>query len=98
MNLEFILSVFLIASVLLNGVMIWYVKKLMSKLEEDTVELSENIDVFQANLEEILNTDLVAGEPIVMQLLNDVRALGEQTENIKRRLLPQSEEDNINND
>jgi len=98
MNLEFILSVFLIASVLLNGVMVWYVKKLMSKLEEDTVELSENIDVFQTNLEEILNTDLVAGEPIVMQLLNDVRALGEQTENIKRRLLPQSEEDNINND
>lgn len=78
--------------------MVWYVRKLMSKLEEDTVELSENIDVFQANLEQILSTDLVAGEPIVMQLLTDVRALGEQVETIKTRLLPLSDEEQIKND
>ena len=96
--MEFLLSFVLLLSVVLNFVMVWYVKKLMSKLEEDTVELSENIEVFQSNLEEILNTDLVAGEPIVMQLLNDVKALGEQTENIKRRLLPSSDEEAVNND
>ena len=87
--MESILYIIISLSVSANVVLIWYVKKLMSNLDENTTELIENIEVFQNNLEEILNTDLIAGEPIVMQLLDDVKILGSQTEEIKNRLLPQ---------
>ena len=96
--MDILLLLLLAASVTFNVIMIWYVRKLITRVENDTVELSENIDVFQNNLEQILNTDLVAGEPIVMQLLEDVKTLGLQTESIKKRLLPQAEEEIENND
>ena len=95
--MDILLHILLVISVAANVTMIWYVRKLMTRLENDTVELVENIDIFQDNLEQILNTDLVAGEPIVMQLLDDVRTLGVQTENIKSRLLPQGENEELNN-
>lgn len=90
--MEPMLYILIALSVSANVVLVWYIKRLMSNLEDATMELVENIDVFQGNLEQILNTDLVAGEPIVMQLLDDVKLLGAQTENIKNRLLPQGED------
>ncbi len=90
--MEPMLYILIALSVSTNVVLVWYIKRLMSNLEDATMELVENIDVFQGNLEQILNTDLVAGEPIVMQLLDDVKLLGAQTENIKNRLLPQGED------
>lgn len=90
--MEPVLYILVLMSMTANAVLIWYVKKLMSNLDDTTTELIENIDVFQDNLEQILNTDLVAGEPVVMQLLDDVKILGAQTEEIKNRLLPQGEE------
>lgn len=95
--MDILFHILLVLSVTANVTMIWYVRKLMARLEDDTVELAENIDIFQDNLEQILNTDLVAGEPVVMQLLEDVRTLGVQTESIKRRLLPQGENEELNN-
>lgn len=90
--MEPVLYILVLMSMTANAVLIWYVRKLMSNLDDTTTELIENIDVFQDNLEQILNTDLVAGEPVVMQLLDDVKILGAQTEEIKNRLLPQGEE------
>tara|TARA_S200002703_G_scaffold158902_1_gene170559 strand:- start:874 stop:1152 length:279 start_codon:yes stop_codon:yes gene_type:complete len=90
--MEPVLYILIALSLSVNVVLVWYIKRLMSNLEDATMELVENIDVFQGNLEQILNTDLVAGEPIVMQLLDDVKLLGAQTENIKNRLLPQGED------
>lgn len=90
--MEPILYILVLISMTANAVLIWYIKKLMSNLDDTTTELIENIDVFQDNLEQILNTDLVAGEPVVMQLLDDVKILGSQTEEIKNRLLPEGEE------
>tara|TARA_B100001094_G_scaffold93881_1_gene89711 strand:- start:285 stop:563 length:279 start_codon:yes stop_codon:yes gene_type:complete len=90
--MEPMLYILIALSMSINVVLVWYIKRLMSNLEDASMELVENIDVFQGNLEQILNTDLVAGEPIVMQLLDDVKLLGAQTENIKNRLLPQGED------
>ena len=61
--MDILFHILLVLSVTANVTMIWYVRKLMARLEDDTVELAENIDIFQDNLEQILNTDLVAGEP-----------------------------------
>ena len=82
------------ASLALNGVLIWYIRKLMDMQEETAAELVENINVFQDELEKLLNTDVLTGEPVLVKLLDDVRQLGVDTEEIKLRLIPEDGEDN----
>ncbi len=57
--------------------------------DEAAAELVENINVFQDELEGLLNTDVLTGEPTLIKLLEDVRQLGVNTEEIKLRLIPE---------
>lgn len=85
--MEIIIYVIAALSVIINLILSWYIMKLLSKVDDITLELTENINAFQNNLEQILQLEIVAGEPIVMQLLEDVRTLGQQTDNIKNELI-----------
>ena len=76
------------ASFIANGILIWYIRRLMTLQEDTAAELVENINVFQDELESLLNTDVLAGEPTLIKLLDDVRELGVNTEEIKLRLIP----------
>jgi len=98
MSLEILLSAFfyLLAGVSIsaNAVLIWYIKKLLSLQEETASELVENINVFQDELEKLLNTDVLTGEPTLMKLLDDVKQFGVSTEEIKLRLIPNESGEN----
>ena len=59
--------------------------------EDTTTELAENINAFQNELEELLNTDVLSGEPTLIKLLDDVRQFGSDTEEIRKRLIPEEE-------
>jgi hypothetical protein len=82
------------ASIAANAVLIWYIKRLLTLQEETAVELVENISVFQDELESLLNTDVLTGEPTLMKLLDDVKQFGANTEEIKLRLIPEEEGEN----
>ena len=77
------------ASFVANGVLVWYIRKLMTLQEDSAAELVENINVFQDELEKLLNTDVLSGEPTLIKLLDDARQLGIDTEEIKLRLIPE---------
>lgn len=98
MSLEILLSAFfyLVAGVSIsaNAVLIWYIKKLLSLQEETASELVENINVFQDELEKLLNTDVLTGEPTLVKLLDDVKQFGINTEEIKLRLIPNESGEN----
>ena len=57
------LSVMTVLSLTANGVLIWYIRKLLTAQDEISIELSENIYAFQDELQTLLNTDVLAGEP-----------------------------------
>ena len=94
MNLEggevmtIFLSIMTVLSLAANGVLIWYIKKLLTEQDEMNIELSENIYAFQDELQTLLNTDVLAGEPTLVKLLDDVREFGDKTEEIRLRLIP----------
>ena len=77
------------ASFVANGVLVWYIRKLMALQEDSAAELVENINVFQDELEKLLSTDVLSGEPTLIKLLDDARQLGIDTEEIKLRLIPE---------
>ena len=80
-------------SLVANGVLIWYIRKLLAVQEDLSVELAENIYAFQEELEGLLDTDVLTGEPTLVKLLEDVREFGVNTENIRLKLIPQINED-----
>tara|TARA_B100000424_G_scaffold271098_1_gene272473 strand:- start:1075 stop:1392 length:318 start_codon:yes stop_codon:yes gene_type:complete len=86
------LSIMTVLSLAANGILIWYVRKLLSAQDEMNTELSENIYAFQDELQTLLNTDVLAGEPTLIKLLDDVREFGEKTEEIRLRLIPNQQD------
>tara|TARA_R100000152_G_C6735465_1_gene159682 strand:- start:608 stop:829 length:222 start_codon:yes stop_codon:yes gene_type:complete len=72
---------------------VWYIRKLISIQEDISTELAENIGVFQGELESLLNTDVLTGEPTLVKLLDDVREFGATTEELKLRLIPNEEDE-----
>lgn len=86
------LSVMTVLSLTANGVLIWYIRKLLTAQDEISIELSENIYAFQDELQILLNTDVLAGEPTLVKLLDDVREFGEKTEEIRLRLIPNQQD------
>ena len=75
-------------SFILNVTLVWYIRKLMAINEDNNIELAESISVFQDELEKLLDMDVLTGEPILVKLLDDVRQLGQDTEEIRTRLIP----------
>ena len=94
MSLEILnIFVYLFAALSLtaNCILVWYIRKIMTIHEDTTAELAENINAFQGELEKLLDTDVLAGEPTLMKLLDDVRQFGSDTEEIRTRLIPEEE-------
>ena len=86
------LSIIATLSLVFNFTLVWYVRKLLLTQEEISSELYEEILVFQEYLEAVLNTDVMAGEPTLIKLLDDVRNFAESTERIRMRLVPTIDE------
>ena len=87
-----VLSIMTVLSLTANGVLVWYIRKLLTAQDEISIELSENIFAFQDELQTLLNTDVLAGEPTLIKLLDDVREFGDKTEEIRIRLIPNQQD------
>jgi hypothetical protein len=100
MNLEIetimTILIWILATVSLTGnaMLVWYIKKLMVIQEDLNAELVENINVFHGELQKLLETDVLSGEPTLIKLLDDIRELGANTEDIRFRLIPDTEDTN----
>ena len=75
-----------------NAMLVWYIRKLMAIQEDLNTELVENINVFQGELQKLLETDVLSGEPTLIKLLDDIREFGVNTEDIRFRLIPDAED------
>ena len=89
--MDYIVYSLAVLSLFLNVTLVWYIRKLLSINEENSIELAENISVFQDELEKLLEMDVLTGEPVLVKLLDDVRQLGQDTEEIRTRLIPNTD-------
>jgi hypothetical protein len=93
MNLDILVYIFTVGSLVCNGILFWYIRKLMELQENLNTELLENINVFQGELETLLDTEVLSGEPTLMKLMDDIREFGSNTEEIRLRLIPNENEE-----
>lgn len=74
------------------GVLVWYIRKVLSIMEEQSLELNERFSVFHTFLEETYNMDLFYGEPRLQELLGLVKDFHEWSEEFQNRVIVEKDD------
>jgi hypothetical protein len=77
-------SLFIVSTVL-NGVLIWYVRKLIKQFRdaiENTIAFNEFIEEYESHLTAVLEMDTYAGEPTVENLLRHTKDVASKLKEI----------------
>ena len=74
-------------SIITTGIMVWYVRKILSIVEEQSLEMNERFKSFHSFLEETHNMDLFFGEPRLKELLNITKDFQDWTEEFQNRII-----------
>lgn len=74
-------------SVITTGIMVWYVRKILSIVEEQTLEMNERFKSFHTFLEETHSMDLFFGEPRLKELLDITKDFQDWTEEFQNRII-----------
>ena len=74
-------------SLIACGLLTWYIRKVLSIMEEQSTELNERFSVFHTFLEETYNMDLFYGEPRLKELLELIKDFHEWTEEFQNRVI-----------
>lgn len=69
------------------GLLIWYIRKILSIMEEQSLEMSERFSVFHIFLEETYNSDLFYGEPRLKELLDIIKSFHEWSSEFQNRVI-----------
>jgi len=80
-------------SILLNGILIWYSRRLLNLIEENSIELRERFRVFHSFLDETYKMDLFYGEPRLKELLDLVKDFDNWVEEYENRIIKEGEND-----
>ena len=80
-------------SILLNGILIWYSRRLLNLIEENSIELRERFRVFHSFLDETYKMDLFYGEPRLKELLDVVKDFDNWVEEYENRIIKEGEND-----
>ena len=69
------------------GIMVWYVNRILSIIEEQSIEINERFKAFHSFLEETHNMDLFFGEPRLKELLEITKEFQDWTEEFQNRII-----------
>ena len=72
------------------GLLVWYIRKILSIMEEQSLEMNERFSVFHTFLEETYNSDLFYGEPRLKELLELIKDFHEWTEEFQNRVIAEN--------
>jgi len=74
-------------SIVACGILTWYIRRILSIMEDRSLELNERFSVFHTFLEETYNMDLFYGEPRLKQLLELIKDFHEWSEEFQNRII-----------
>ena len=69
------------------GLLVWYIRKILSIMEEQSLEMNERFSVFHTFLEETYNSARFYGEPRLTQLLDLIKDFHDWTEEFQNRVI-----------
>ena len=67
--------------------LVWYIRRILSIMEQQSLEMNERFSVFHTFLEETYNMDLFYGEPRLKELLEIIKEFHEWTEEFQNRVI-----------
>lgn len=74
-------------AILACTLLVWYIRRILSIMEQQSLEMNERFSVFHTFLEETYNMDLFYGEPRLKELLEIIKEFHEWTEEFQNRII-----------
>jgi len=81
-------------SLVVCGVLLWYIRKLLIIIEDNSLEMKERFSAFHDFLEETYNMDLFYGEPRLKELLTIIKEFDEWSTEFENRIISEEKENN----
>jgi len=74
-----------------NIILLWYIRKLLNIIEDNSVELKERFNTFHEFLDETYKMDLFFGEPRLKELLSIIKDFDEWASEFEGRIITEKE-------
>ena len=74
-----------------NAILLWYIRKLLNIIEDNSVELKERFNTFHEFLDETYKMDLFFGEPRLKELLSIIKDFDEWASEFEGRIITEKE-------
>jgi hypothetical protein len=78
-------------AIIFNAVLLWYIRKLLNIIEDNSVELKERFNTFHEFLDETYKMDLFFGEPRLKELLSIIKDFDEWASEFEGRIITEKE-------
>lgn len=78
-------------AIIFNAVLLWYIRKLLNIIEDNSVELKERFNTFHEFLDETYKMDLFFGEPRLKELLSIIKDFDEWATEFEGRIIAEKE-------
>jgi len=75
-----------------NIILLWYIRKLLNIIEDNSVELKERFNTFHEFLDETYKMDLFFGEPRLKELLSIIKDFDEWASEFEGRIITEKED------
>ena len=78
-------------AIIFNAVLLWYIRKLLNIIEDNSIELKERFNTFHEFLDETYKMDLFFGEPRLKELLSIIKDFEEWASEFEGRIITEKE-------
>lgn len=78
-------------AIVFNAILLWYIRKLLIIIEDNSVELKERFNTFHEFLDETYKMDLFFGEPRLKELLSIIKDFDEWASEFEGRIITEKE-------
>ena len=80
-------------AIVFNAVLLWYIRKILAIIEDNSIEMKERFSTFHEFLDETYKMDLFFGEPRLKELLSVIKDFDEWASEFEGRIITE-EKDN----
>tara|TARA_R110000765_G_C18770356_1_gene590045 strand:+ start:224 stop:508 length:285 start_codon:yes stop_codon:yes gene_type:complete len=78
-------------AIISNAVFLWYIRKLLDTIEDNSLEMKERFNAFHEFLDETYEMDLFHGEPRLKELLSVIKDFDEWASEFEQRTITEKE-------
>jgi|TARA_R110000851_G_scaffold329527_1_gene501474 hypothetical protein len=78
-------------AIISTAVLLWYIRKLLDTIEDNSLEMKERFNAFHEFLDETYKMDLFHGEPRLKELLSIIKDFDEWASEFEERTITEKE-------